>query len=209
MQFFNGFLFLNLIFISSFSINGHTFEDIIIERPIRRIDARELFVEYYNNEAPVIGKATDITLQLTIYNFQTRQNEGGKEGIIFIKIHQSWKDHRFTFKGRVTSLPDLEERIWKPNICVTNAIDDKTISKNVDIFENSTVSYTQLKQLSFPVINGNVTINFEDIPLTTNEVKNTISISEVILNPSVSTKVSYQIENKNTLNMVSLILKIK
>ncbi|CEF62610.1 Neurotransmitter-gated ion-channel ligand-binding domain-containing protein [Strongyloides ratti] len=209
MQFFNVILFLNLIFITPISIYGHTFEDIIIERPIRRIDVRELFVEYYNNEAPVIGQPTNIKLQLTIYDFQTRQYENSKEGIIFIKIHQSWSDHRFNFKGRVTSLPDLEERIWKPNICVINAFDDKLISKHVDIFENSMVSYTELKRLSIPVVNGNVTINFEDIPLTENEIQNTLSISKVILKPSVAMKISYEVEGNNTQSMVSLILKIK
>uniref|UniRef100_A0A0K0F1E9 Neur_chan_LBD domain-containing protein n=1 Tax=Strongyloides venezuelensis TaxID=75913 RepID=A0A0K0F1E9_STRVS len=209
MQFFNVILFLNLIFIAPSTLNGHAFEDIVIERPIRRIDVRELFVEYYNNEPPIIGQPTDIKLQITLYNFQRHTNEGENGAIVFLKIYQSWSDHRFNFRGRVTSLPDLEERIWKPNVCVTNALNDVTVSKKVDIFENSTVSFTELKRLSFPIVDGNVTINFEDIPLTTNDVKNNLSITNVILNPSVEKVVSYQVEESNTKSMVSLTFKIK
>uniref|UniRef100_A0A0N4ZPU3 Neur_chan_LBD domain-containing protein n=1 Tax=Parastrongyloides trichosuri TaxID=131310 RepID=A0A0N4ZPU3_PARTI len=199
-----------LLLISS-SLKGHSFEDIVIERPIRRIDVRELFVEYYSNESPNIDKAVDIKLDVSIHNIQKLHKNNEEECIIFVKIHQSWNDHRFNFKGRVTSLPNLEERIWKPNVCIINALNNNNIiEKKVDIFENSTVSFIEIRQLSFPIINNNVTITFEDIPLNINDARNNIIISNIYIKEKLKRIIlSHYIENDSNNGDVSLILILK
>uniref|UniRef100_A0AC35UD31 Tubulin alpha chain n=1 Tax=Rhabditophanes sp. KR3021 TaxID=114890 RepID=A0AC35UD31_9BILA len=93
-------VFLTIVF-------GHSYDDFVIERPTRRIDARELFLDYYSNESPVIGQATEIKIGLTIHDIQIVPAEGMNFAHLFISQFQSWKDNRFTFKGRITHEPKL------------------------------------------------------------------------------------------------------
>ncbi|KHN72533.1 Gamma-aminobutyric acid receptor subunit delta [Toxocara canis] len=97
-------------------------DDVIINRPLNRVEFSDLLLEYNFNYADEPTNAIEVNVALNVE--QAKWSLGySKELILVVELYESWRDSRLTFSGESSVTVPRGAVLWMPDTYFVNTLD--------------------------------------------------------------------------------------